>query len=105
MNHTQIKTFCRPGRYAEGSVRGLYLQVQPPGTKYWLLCYKLDGKQRHIGIGPYPTVSLKDARDKGLEYRRQLANGVDPKKYKEEASRNGIYKTFRDVAEEAISVI
>ena len=103
MNHAQIKTFCRPGRYAEGSVRGLYLQVQPRGTKYWLFRYKLDGKQRHIGIGPYPIVSLKDARDKGLEYRRQLANGVDPKKDKEEASRNGIYKTFRDVAEEAIA--
>ena len=48
-------------------------------------------------------ISLKDARDKALEYRKLIANSIDPKKDKEEASRNGIYKTFRDVAEEAIA--
>ena len=77
--------------------------MQPGGTKCWLFIYKRHGKQKYIGLGSYPVISLKDARIKALEYRKLIANGVDPKKDKEEESRNGVYETFTAVAREAIT--
>lgn len=44
---------------------GLYLQItgSPSGqiTKYCLYRYSVKGKDRRLGLGPYPTVSLADA--------------------------------------------
>jgi len=58
---------------------GLHLFVSPKGAKVWRVAYRLDGKaQTHI-IGPYPLVSLADARTKRDELRRKLLDGVSPK--------------------------
>ncbi len=48
-----------PGLHPDG--RGLYLQVKN-GGRSWVLRYMLGGKARHMGLGPYPDVSLADAR-------------------------------------------
>ena len=44
-----------PGLHPDG--RGLYLQVKR-GGRSWIFRYMLDGKAHHMGLGPYPTVSL-----------------------------------------------
>jgi len=41
---------------------GLQLWLQPSGAKLWNMAYRFDGKQRKLAIGPYPRISLKDAR-------------------------------------------
>jgi integrase len=103
MNNAKLKALSHPGRYADDQVRGLYAQVQPGGTKTWMFRYKKRGKQKYIGLGSYPVISLRDARDKALEYGKLIANGIDPKKDKEEESCNGAYETFNAVAREAIA--
>ena len=45
-------------------------------TKLWNLAYRFDGKQRKLAIGPFPPVSLKDARMRREEAKRQL--DLDP---------------------------
>src|SRR3712207_2158907 len=65
-----------PGRYGDGS--GLWLQVSPSGTKSWLLRYMLNGRSRHMGLGPVPLLSLAEAREKAREARRLLLDGIDP---------------------------
>jgi hypothetical protein len=57
---------------------GLFLIVAPSGGKWWRFKYRFQGKAKTLSLGTYPLVSLKDAREKRDELRRQLARGVDP---------------------------
>ncbi len=56
--------------------RGLYLQVKN-GGRSWVFRYMLDGKARHMGLGPYPDVLLADARREAEGCRRLLREGID----------------------------
>jgi integrase len=57
---------------------GLYLFVTPSGGKLWHFKYRFDRKEKKLTFGPYPEISLLDARQKRDEARRQLANDIDP---------------------------
>lgn len=58
---------------------GLFLFVSPKGAKVWRLAYRVDGKAQTHVIGPYPLVSLADARTKRDEVRLKLLEGGDLK--------------------------
>jgi integrase len=58
--------------------RGLFLLINPAGGKWWRFNYRFERKQKTLSLGVYPDVSLKDARDRRDELRKQLANGIDP---------------------------
>lgn len=66
----------KPYKLTDGS--GLYLFITPSGGKLWRMDYQLRGKRRTLSLGPYPVVTLSDAREKRLEVKRQLMQGVDP---------------------------
>jgi integrase len=57
--------------------RGLQLRVTPT-AKLWEFSYRVEGKQRTLGLGQYPAVSLPEARRLRDELRTQLAHGLDP---------------------------
>ena len=57
---------------------GLYLELAPTGGKWWRLKYRLDGKEKRISLGTYPTIGLKEARQRRDEAKKLIANGVDP---------------------------
>ncbi|CAE6828819.1 tyrosine-type recombinase/integrase [Paraburkholderia nemoris] len=57
---------------------GLFLLVAKTGGKLWRLKYRFGGKEKLLALGSYPEVSLKDARERRDEARRQLAKGADP---------------------------
>ncbi len=63
---------------------GLCLEVRPSGSKFWRFRYRFLTKANMLTIGQYPEVSLAEARLKTLEFRKQLANGVDPSSYQQE---------------------
>lgn len=65
-----------PGRYLDSA--GLYLLISKTGTKSWLLRYQINGRRRDMGMGAFPTVSLKLAREQALQARTLLAQGEDP---------------------------
>ena len=56
-------------KYAVSDGRGLILEVRPTGKKYWIIRYKIDGKEKRKHIGSYPELSLKAARVKAVEER------------------------------------
>jgi integrase len=58
--------------------QGLYLHVYPNGKKLWRLSYRYDGKQRDLAFGPYPHISLLDARKKREAARDLLCDNKDP---------------------------
>jgi hypothetical protein len=69
---------ARPGRHADGTVRGLHLVVQAGGSRSWVLRYQIAGRRRDMGLGPYPGIGLARAREKALEARRLVVEGRDP---------------------------
>jgi integrase len=58
--------------------KGLYLLIASSGGKWWRLDYRFDGKRKTLSMGTYPETSLKEAREKRDEARKQLAQGIDP---------------------------
>ena len=58
--------------------KGMFLLVNPNGSKYFRLKYRIDGKEKLLALGVYPETSLKQARDKREEARQKLADGIDP---------------------------
>ena len=65
-----------------GGVPRLLIQVTPSGSKSWLLRTLIGVRRRHIGLGPYPAVSLADARKRAQEARDtiSLVNPIEAKK-------------------------
>jgi integrase len=57
---------------------GLHLVVTPSGGKLWRVAYRFEGKARTFSIGPYPEVSLAEARGRLAEMKKVLHSGVDP---------------------------
>lgn len=58
--------------------RGLSIQIQPSGGKWWRFRYRFNGTAKMISFGVYPDVGLKDARERRDAARKLLADGVDP---------------------------
>ena len=81
-----------PGKHADGD--GLTLVVKPSGTRSWVVRLTLDGKQRDIGIGGHPSVSLADARLRSAQMHADAIEGNDPTG----AERTGDAPTFAAAA-------
>ena len=74
---------CRTAKGRESEYKlsdggGLYLFVRPNGARVWHQAYRFAGKQKKLTHGPYPLVSLADARRLRDDAKRLLASGVDP---------------------------
>lgn len=57
---------------------GLYFIVQPNGKKSWTVRYRAGGKHRRMTLGKYPSIGLKEARDKANEILAGAMEGADP---------------------------
>lgn len=91
----------KPYKMADGA--GMYLEVAPGGGKWWRFKYRFAGKETRVSLGVYPDVSLKDARERRDQARRQLAAGIDPaehKKARKLALITGDENSFEIVARE-----
>lgn len=68
---------------------GLYLLINPDGSRWWRLKYRYGGKEKLLALGTYPTTGLKKARDKCGDARALLRDGIDPSaaKQAEKAAR------------------
>jgi integrase len=78
----QVTKITKPGLYGDGG--GLTLQVTKTGSKSWLLRFMIAGKPYGMGLGPTHTVSLAEARQKALEARKLLLDGINPLEAKKE---------------------
>src|SRR5947209_1497567 len=65
-----------PGMMPDGG--GLYLQVSPSGSKSWIYRYAHNARERQMGLGPFPDVSLQEARNAAAACRAIRREGNDP---------------------------
>lgn len=79
LNDAKTKTASpteRTQRLYDGG--GLYLEISPKGNRWWRWKYRFAGAEKRLALGVYPEVTLKLARERAAEARRQLAAGIDP---------------------------
>lgn len=91
----------KPYRLADAG--GLFLYVPPSGKKVWRMRYRFDGKEKTLVIGPYPEISLTEARAKQSEAKMKLLAGVDPAEQKQaikKKEKEEIADTFGDIFRE-----
>jgi integrase len=95
----------RDKAYKVADEKGLYLLVKPSGAMLWRLKYRFYGVERKLAFGAYPEVSLKEARRRRDDARRQLDSGLDPSAAKRKAALAATLNaaaTFRVLAGEFI---
>jgi integrase len=85
--------------YKLADAGGLYMLVNPNGSHWWRLKYRVEGREKLISLGVYPDVTLKDARERRDAARRLIANGIDPGA-KRKAEKSAHADTFEAVAHE-----
>lgn len=92
---------AKPGdkQYKLPRERGLYVLIYPNGIKGWRHSLTVNGRETTLSYGNFPDVSLKLARDKRDETRRQVAQGVDPVAQKR-AEKYARTNTFEAIARE-----
>lgn len=57
--------------------RGFGVRINAGGKKTFVLRYNMEGKDRQVNVGEYPTWSLAAARKQATDLRRQIDSGVD----------------------------
>lgn len=102
----KIKQNLKLGMYADGL--GLYLKVRDGNSKSWIFRYRTHGKLRDMGLGPFHTVSLAEAREKAEVCRIMRLKGLDPleERRKEQQAKNidaAEAMTFKTCAETYIA--
>lgn len=96
MKLTEAK--CRAAKPAEKAYKlsdgkQLYLFVKPNRAKLWRMDCKIAGKRKTLSFGPYPDISLADARRRAENARRENRGLSD-------VSVGGANVRFRDIAED-----
>ena len=106
----EVKRHRKPGWHAVGGVAGLVLQVGKPSQdnapipRSWLLRFRYAGKREVVGIGPFPQITLAQARDEVRKLALEVRNGTNPvaRKRQEKSqllAETAKRKTFKECAQ------
>tara|TARA_R110002033_G_scaffold37772_1_gene76787 strand:+ start:64 stop:669 length:606 start_codon:yes stop_codon:yes gene_type:complete len=95
-----VETFGA-GRYGDGG--GLYLVVDPSGARRWIVRVVVRGQNNKkgaplrtdFGLGGADIVTLNQARERALEYRRMAKQGLNPR-----FNARQDVQTFEEVAQQ-----
>ncbi|MCV2873275.1 integrase arm-type DNA-binding domain-containing protein [Defluviimonas sp. WL0050] len=71
-----VRTVAEPGKYFDG--HGLFLKVDATGARRWVQRIVIRGKRSELGLGAFPLVSLKEAREAAFANRKLARSGGDP---------------------------
>lgn len=73
------------GKFSDGG--GLWFVKRPDGGSQWVLRVTVHGRRREMGLGAFPDVPLKEAREAAEHARLLKRQGVDPIKARERQRR------------------
>lgn len=92
--------------YKVSDSQGLYLLVNPRGSKLWRVKYRINGVERKLAIGPYPEITLAEARAARDAARKQIVHAIDPNYAKRQARIEATMRaenSFSKIADELIA--
>lgn len=79
LNDSKIRNLKSPSKPVKLSdSHGLYLLVNPGGSRIWYLKYRFNGKESRVSLSAYPLVSLAEARQQRDGIRKLLAQNINP---------------------------
>lgn len=88
----------KPYKLADGE--GLYILINPNGSKLWKLKYRFAGREKKLSLGAFPEVSLVEAREQRNEAKKHLKKEIDPGILK-----SSIKRANKEAAENSFEVI
>ena len=105
-NFQVLKNKKVAGRYTDPAVKGLHLWVKTNLNKYWVFRFSYLGKQQNMSLGVFPATTINEARQKALQARNELKNGVNPLQIKKasKVSLAGEKATFMEFAKVCIEM-
>jgi hypothetical protein len=115
MTALEVRRLNKPGLFFVGEVPGLAIQVLPRAAgddrepaKTWILRASIGGKRRDMGLGGFPELKLKDARDAARDARDKIRRGIDPIEERRAArsalaANTALGLSFKEAAESYIS--
>jgi hypothetical protein len=83
----------------DSTLSGFGVRLSPGGHCAFVVRYRINGRLRRFTIGPFPLVSLADAREKARAALRSAQGGKDLATEKADARRA---ETFAELADEYI---
>jgi integrase len=95
------KPDAKPRKLFDGG--GLYLLLNPDGSRWWRLKYRIENREKLLSLGVYPEITLKRAREKRDEARRLVADGIDPSAQRK-ATRSAQADTLEVIAREFLEL-
>ena len=87
-----VRKVTVPGKYYDEN--GLILLVKETGAKSWVQRLTIRGRRRDLGLGPYPLITLGEARQAAYDNRKLAHAGGDPR----EIRAKRLIPTFREAA-------
>lgn len=81
--NTLTDSQCRSAKAGEKARKmfdggGLHLYISPTGSKTWRLAYRYKGRPQTMSFGPYPDVTLAEARQRRDDAKAKLRDGINP---------------------------
>ena len=106
LSATFVDKINKPGRYGDGrGGYGLSLLVKPRThvglSKTFSQRLRMNGRPFNLGLGLYPLVSLREARERAIAYARDVKAGIDPRV---ERKRQSKVPTFAEATESVITI-
>jgi integrase len=104
LSQTFVEKHTTHGLYSDGN--GLYLQITPNKddsyvTKSWIFRYAVgsreEKRERKMGLGPYPLVTLAMARELAIECSLKRLRGIDPLEEREAEKRTKAVATAKTI--------
>ncbi len=84
--------------YKLSDAKGLYLLINPNGSKYFRLKYRINGKEKLLALGVYPETTLKQARQDAETAREQIKKSTDPNLTRR-IEKTGLKQQFYNIQE------
>jgi hypothetical protein len=82
----KAKPSDKPYKLFDGG--GMFLYVTPSGGKVWRWQFRFQGKYQQMSLGPYPEVTLEEARLKHQAEEKILRSGRNPMEARKEQKRS-----------------
>jgi integrase len=76
LSATAVRNLKEPGKYYD--LHGLFLRIEPTGSRRWVQRVSIAGRQREIGLGSAVLVTLAEAREIAMSNKKQAKAGGDP---------------------------
>lgn len=97
----RVKTDKVQQDFADDKTPGLAVRVSVTGRKTWLVAYRVNGRNRRMKLGTYPSLTLAKAREEARDTFAKVARGEDPAQDRKDGRKGR--NTFAEMAAEVVS--